>query len=1055
MSATDELASVIAGSSSESEFANDCAVAGDGDLTCTLAGVLHTDAEGRNQCPEGVARCIFPGETLALTVPVEVHAVAGTTVVNTVRVAGGGAPGPGIMETRTLISGEAAAFGVSSGGAGTALSTLQAGAHADITTNFAFNTVNTDGVTAGNLKDIVTDEPPGFALDLRAAPVCDARSFLLEDCPAATQVGVTTVDIDFVQPLIYVEPVFNLAPDKGEIAKLGFVVGGSNYYTGAITLRPPSEQGAYGGKVTFANITAGSVNVNAGSLTIWGVPAASIHDPLRAEPSPFSGRTFNHSSTATVAPFFTNPTSCTATPLTASFHVTSWQNPNESESPQPTEMDFGPIAGCDELPFEPSLETQATSASAETATGLNVNLTIPQTFANPFGLATPHLDDSRVTLPAGMTLNPSAASGLAACTEAQFAYEGSTAEPQPGEGCPPESKVGTIHVKSPVIEEEAEGALYIAQPYQNRFGSLFALYLVARIPNRGVVVTAAGKIEANPETGQLTTTFDEAAQLPFELLTFSFHQGATAPLVTPSACGAFATDSAFTPWSAPSQEHLLSSVFDITSGVDGGPCVAGGVPPFNPQAVAGTNNNDAGAFSPLYLRISRNDGEQEITGFSSQLPPGLTGDLTGIPFCGAAEIAAARVQTGAQAEEHPACPAASEIGHSIAEAGVGTVLAQAPGRLYLGGPFEGAPFSVVSVTSAKVGPFDLGTVVVHLPLDINPESAQVSIPSGPADQIPHIIDGVVVHLRAIRVYVNREHFILDPTSCAPMGLSATVIGSGTDLSAPVGQNPVTVTDAFQAADCSSLSFNPSFTASTAGHASKADGASLTFHIAYPAGAVGSESWFNYAKFDIPKQLPARLTTIQKACLAATFETDRSACPAASIIGHALVHTPILPVPLEGPVYFVSYGGAKFPDAVLVLKGYGFTIELHGHTFIKGNTGVTSATFESLPDVPFESIEVTVPTGPYSEFGANLPHGGYDFCGQSLKMPTAFKASNGLEIHQETPVTITGCKTMTRAQLLAAALKACHKHKKRSQRRACEVAARKHYASKASKNKKRK
>jgi len=265
-----------------------------------------------------------------------------------------------------------------------------------------------------------------------------------------------------------------------------------------------------------------------------------------------------------------------------------------------------------------------------------------------------------------------------------------------------------------------------------------------------------------------------------------------------------------------------------------------------------------------------------------------------------------------------------------------------------------------------------------------------------------------------------------------------------------------VSEKFQVTNCAVLKYTPTLAVSTAGKTSKVNGASLSFKIAYPKGAMGSQSWFNEAKFDIPKQLPARLTTLQKACLASVFETNRAACPAASKIGHAVVHTPVLPVPLEGPVYFVSYGGAAFPDAVLVLDGYGIHIELHGNTFIDSKTGVTSATFKNTPDVPFESIEVSIPTGPFSEFGANLPAKAKgSFCGQKLIMPTLFKAQNGLEIHQNTPISVTGCaKAKTRHQLLLAALKACHR-KHGHKRAACEKAARAKYAVKASRTSKRK
>ena len=293
-------------------------------------------------------------------------------------------------------------------------------------------------------------------------------------------------------------------------------------------------------------------------------------------------------------------------------------------------------------------------------------------------------------------------------------------------------------------------------------------------------------------------------------------------------------------------------------------------------------------------------------------------------------------------------------------------------------------------------------MVVRAKIEVNPTTAELTIAtdaSGP-HAIPHLIDGIPVQIKAVNVTVNREHFTFNPTNCNPMSLTGSIAsdeGASSLVSVP-----------FQSTNCAALKYTPTLSVSTAAKASRANGASLFFKIAYPKDAMGSQSWMKEMKFVIPKQLPARLTTLQKACLAHVFEVERQNCPAASIIGHVLVHTPVLPVPLEGPLYFVSYGGAAFPDAVAVLHGYGLTIESHGHTLIKN--GVTSATFESVPDVPFESIEVTVPQGPFSEFGANLPHERYDFCGQHLKLPVLFKAQNGAEIHAETPVSVTGCST---------------------------------------------
>ncbi|MGB8988344.1 MAG: hypothetical protein WCC37_17215, partial [Candidatus Sulfotelmatobacter sp.] len=313
--------------------------------------------------------------------------------------------------------------------------------------------------------------------------------------------------------------------------------------------------------------------------------------------------------------------------------------------------------------------------------------------------------------------------------------------------------------------------------------------------------------------------------------------------------------------------------------------------------------------------------------------------------------------------------------------------------------------------------------------------------------IPSIIDGVPVQIKHVNVTVNRPRFTLNPTSCNPMTITGIIQGSE-GASSPVSTP-------FQDANCSLLKFAPKVQVSTIAQASKAKGTSLTFKISYPAGALGTQSWFNEARFDIPKQLPARLETLQQACLAAVFENDRSKCPAGSIIGHALVKTEALPEPLKGPVYFVSYGNAKFPEAVMVLEGYGITIDLHGETFIS-KTSVTSATFRNTPDVPFESIEVTIPTGRYSEFGANLPpKDNYNFCGQKLTMPTLLKAQNGLEINQNTPVTITGCKPKkpTRTQQLTKALQTCKKTKNHSKRTKCEQNAHKKYGNTKTKKKK--
>jgi hypothetical protein len=566
-------------------------------------------------------------------------------------------------------------------------------------------------------------------------------------------------------------------------------------------------------------------------------------------------------------------------------------------------------------------------------------------------------------------------------------------------------------------------------PYDNPFGSLLAMYVVAKAPDRGIVIKAAGKVEPNEATGQLVTTFHNTPQQPFSHLTFRLRQGATSPLVSPPTCGTYVVLAELTPWSAPDEPRFLSNSFPITSGVHHGACPSGGTPPFSPSVVAGTSSNAAGGYSPFYLRITREDGEQELTRFSTVMPPGLTGNLTGIPFCAEEAIEAARHATGQHEINEPSCSAASEIGHTLVGAGVGSVLAWTPGKVYLAGPYHGAPLSLVSVTSATVGPFDLGTVVIRFALRINPITAQVEVDATGSDPIPHIIEGIVVHVRDIHVHIDRTNFVKNPTSCEHLQIQNTIDGAGADPSNPAGQVPVTVTSPFQAADCQSLAFKPSFKATVTGKNSKAGGAALKVNIAYPNTPQGTEANIHAVKVELPIQLPSRLTTLQKACLASVFEANPASCPPGSIVGHATAVTPILPVPLAGPAYFVSYGGAKFPELVMVLQGYGITIVLHGETFIS-RKGITSSTFHQVPDQPVTSFELRLPQARNSALAASV-----DLCtlthtaiahktirrhGKrvrvtlrhttpgSLTMPTEMTAQNGMVLHQATRITVTGC-----------------------------------------------
>ncbi|HWY19439.1 MAG TPA: hypothetical protein VNY27_12100 [Solirubrobacteraceae bacterium] len=926
-------------------------------------------------------------------------------------------------------------------------SSLQAGAHADWVTSFDF-AHDPNGATHNDVRNILVNVPAGFVGSSTAVPTCTDAQLLartglekeVPECPVASQVGQVRVAITPSNEggsggvRLVTVPLYSMqVASFGVAAELGFRTA---LFTGLlqIVVRP----GDTGLSSTTPNVprTGEAHDI---TVTVWGDPASSEHDAQRGEVCESEGFCKNELGGPQPAgiqskPFLSNPTSCGM--FLASMEAFSWETP---DSPSFASSEVGPVTGCERVPFEPSIEVQPTTRAAESPSGLNVSLVVPQEYDNPLSLASANLKDTRVTLPEGMTINPSAGSGLGACSPQQ--YEAETSSSPPGAGCPEESKIGSIEIETPLLEEKVDGAVFVATPYDNPFpepahpgGSLLALYIVAKDPGRGIVIKVAGRVSPDPVTGRLTTTFDNTPQQPFSRFTLKFRPGATAPLVSPPACGTFAAQAALTPWSAPTEPRLLESPgFLLTEGVHGGPCPSGGVPPFNPRVVGGTQNNAAGTYSAFYLRLIREDGEQELTRFSTVMPPGLTGNLTGIPFCPDAAVEAARSQTGAQAETEPSCPAASQIGHTIVGAGVGTVLAQTPGRLYLAGPYHGAPLSLISITSAKVGPFDLGTVVIRFALRINPITAQVEVDATGSDPIPHIIRGIVVHVRDIRAYVDRPGFIKNPTSCERMQIANTVTGAGADPSNPAGQQAVNVTSPFQAADCQSLAFKPSFMVTTSGRTSKADGASLSVKLAYPNAPQGSQANIHQVKVELPVQLPSRLTTLQKACTAAQFHTNPAGCPAPSVVGYARAITPILPVPLEGPAYFVSNGGEAFPNLIVVLQGYGITIDLVGDTFIS-KQGITSSTFKAVPDQPVTSFELTLPQGPFSALTANgnlcaltrtvlvkkkvtvrtrgrrrtIVRRVRQTLPASLSMPTEFVAQNGMTLHQKTLVSVTNC-----------------------------------------------
>jgi hypothetical protein len=808
---------------------------------------------------------------------------------------------------------------------------------------------------------------------------------------------------------------------------------------------------------------------------------------------------------APALPLLTNPTSC-GVPRAATLSVDSWEEPGVyyAKSAQLPE-----IEGCGKLDFSPTLTVTPDKPDASTSSGLTVNVKVPQeTALNPVGLTEADVRNTTVMLPPGVALNPAGANGLEACSS----NPGALASDQlgsPGDGigfkgfenpplesgvslpifspalpgsiaaedsvsagsidadedvlqpglnfCANASKIGTVRIKTPLLEHELTGAIYLAAQEANPFGSLMAIYFIAEDPVAGVLVKLPGEVslckgageviagQRCQALGQIVTTLLNTPQLPFEEFEAHFFGGEKAPLTTPAACGTYTTEASFASWTGAPAVHPAAA-FGIEHGPGGGAC-PGSSPPFNPSLTGGALNVNAGAFSPFTLTMNRADGEQNMQSVEAHLPPGLSGVLSNVELC---------PEPQANLGE---CGPNSLIGEATVSVGVGgdpyTVTG---GKFYLTGPYNGtgactvgqagcAPFGIVFAVPAKAGPFDLAhtksfsppcdCILVRGKIEVDPVTTALTVtsnPPGTADAIPTSIEGIPLEIQHINATTTRGSFQFNPTNCNKMQVTGTIHSSegGTD----------TIGVPFQVTNCQALKFTPKFAVSTSGTTSKADGASLTATVVEPNEAQGSQANIAKVKVELPKQLPSRLTTLQKACTAKQFEANPAGCPSESKIGYATVHTPLLPVPITGPAIFVSHGGEAFPSLTMVLQGDGVTVDLVGTTFIS-KAGITSTTFKTVPDVPFSTFELTLPEGKYSALAANA-----NLCAGKLAMPTEFTAQNGAEIHTSTPISVTGCakaKALTRSQKLQKALKACRgKDHSKAKRGRCEKVARKAY-----------
>jgi hypothetical protein len=1008
-------------------------------------------------------------------IPVTVAAGASGSVTNTATVSGGGAPASASVSTPNPVNTSTPpAYGVSFFNALVSdeqgAPSTQAGGHPyAVTVNFGFNTevlrsgaqpapshgISQNAAAGDDTREMAFDLPLGLIGNPLAAPRCPlalvaAPGLNATGCPRDTQVGIVYLSFFGAKPNISGPfALFNVVPEPGRPGEFAFnPVGGVVQVLYGTVVRTPL------GNVVRLVLQTPRVELQGASTTFFGNPIGVFSQPgEHADGRPFED-------TAEL-PFLINPTNCQASAAqrTLTMHVDSYDHtgalnpdgtpnfsdPNWKEASTVTP----PVEGCNLLEFNPSHFELAPSGLLEGAhqpaaggttqadepSAYEGRLKIPQ--VETFGtLSRPELKSATITLPAGVSVSASAANGLEGCSEAQL---------DPGSGepghCPEGSKLGTVEVSSPLLSKPLQGHVYLAEPKcgeegeaacvesEAEEGKLFGLDIeldgeaVVKIPG----YVEAGGYGVYSQThglapGQLRAVFPNDPQVPFGELVFKFKEGPRTSLANPQTCGTYTTTSLLEPWSAPFSANATSeSLFNVDWDGHGGGCPTG--MPFSPGFTAGTASSAAGSYSPLVLEFARQDREQDLSAITVHTPVGMLGNLSNVPLCGEPQAA------------EGSCGEGSLIGTTTAVVGPGEdPFTITGGRVYLTGPYKGSPFGLSIVVPANAGPFHLGNVVVRASVAVDPHTAALTVTT---DALPQVVDSVPIRLRKVIVDVDRPGFIFNATDCATRRVEASI--SGLEGFTGTHGSSASVASSYTANGCAGLAFKPKFAVSTSGKTSRAKGASLAVKLTYPTGA----GYANIAKVkvDLPKQLPSRLTTLQKACLARVFEADPANCPKESIVGMAKATTPILPVPLMGPAYFVSHGGEAFPSLVIVLQGYGVTVDLVGTTFIS-KAGITSSTFRSVPDVPVSTFELTLPEGKFSALAANGK-----LCTSKLAMPTAFVGQNGAEIHESTKIAVTGCakaRKPSRAQRRATALKACRAKSNRQKRAGCEARARKKY-----------
>jgi hypothetical protein len=907
----------------------------------------------------------------------------------------------------------------------------QAAGHPDFgITDFAFDYTTETNILAeevrvpvGHVRDVRVDLPPGLAVDPEAARECPEAQIEVLECPESTQVGEDeaqgTAELALGTRKTVTEsfPVYNLARRPGEPARFGVEVKSSTlalaesisgtklqsaiYLEGGISWRQEAEtaessgvpSGDYHEFFEIHNVPTQPELVES-RLIFWGVPQEHTHtgEAPRA--------------------FITMPSSQSvcANPSTTYLHVDSYENEGAflKYADETRLKDGTPIlaTGCNALAFEdPSLSLVPETSRSDQPDGATVDLHIPQLISEPSKLDSPDLQNAEVSLPEGMTLNPAAARGLEGCGNAQIKLgTGEKIE------CPAGSEIGTVTVDAPGIPDGSlAGKVYLGSPEPGgaESGEEFRIFLAAEAPQYGVGLRLEGHVKANTQTGRLTAIFADDPQVPFEDFILTFRGGARAPLANPLRCGPAEPAAALTAYTGQPAQAAQTHGFTVDANGKGGACPA--PLPFAPaQTTPPQSPASAGAYSPFTLQLARGEGQQYLSKVQTTLPPGLLGAIPSVTLCGEAQANAG------------ACPSASEVGTVAVSAGAGSEPYPFTGHAFITGPYDGAPYGLSIVVPAAAGPYNFGEVITRASIGVGLYNGRLTVSSA----LPTIVEGVPLRLRSLSVAVNRPNFLFNPTSCQALATESQLGGFVPGSSALTEQS---VSSPFQVGECNKLAFKPKLTAATGARVSRVNGASLEVKVTQGAGTQPAglgQADIREVLTALPKQLAARITTLHKACPAATFEAapPPGGCGKEARVGSATVTTPVLPGPLTGPAYLVSHGGAAYPDLDVILSGdNGVEVVLVGHTHIS-RTGILSSSFESLPDVPISSFALSLPKSLDSVL-TNNRNG--SLCGSHLLMPTTIVAQSGAKITQSTKIAVRNCPRKKHRR---------HKHRRRRRRR---------------------